>query len=285
MTNKRIYASKIFYMKRIKLIFLFNFVFILMFISNTLALNARIETIEGEILTIKDFSMDGKRHFYVDWKGGTSNLDWKDIESFEIMRVGQNYWLEVLLRNGNKDSFKIRQFSSFRGKLDFGQWSIPFEKMKRVFFIGDVIDEEKDEKKKEELSTKETDLPHSVSKEVDKVTMRNGDILFGNISAEIVSIRTNYGNLLFKKEDISRLSFGASEKVQKEKELDTLYSKYGDKLTGTIYAPQINIILLTGKNVSVLKEYIREVEFSVRVDSEQKALQEKSSRPASPKIQ
>ena len=268
-------------MKNIKFLSFFTIIFILAPINNTWALNARIETIDGEILTIKDFSMEGKRHFYVDWKGGTSTLDWKDIDSFEINRIDPNYWLEVLLRNGKKDSFKVRQFSSFRGKSDFGQWSIPFEKMKRVFFIGDVVDE----KKKEELSTKEIDLPHSVSKEIDKVTMRNGDILFGNIFAEIVSIRTNYGTLSFKKEDISRFSFGASEKAQREKELDTLYSKYGDKLTGTIYAPQINIILLTGRNVSVLREYIKEIEFGVMADSGQKTLQEKSTGPASPKIQ
>jgi hypothetical protein len=236
------------------------------------ALNARIETIDGEILTIKDFSMEGKRHFYVDYKGGTSTLDWKDIDSFEIMRIDQNYWVEVLLLNGKKDSFKLRQFSSFRGKSDFGQWSIPFEKMKKAFLIGNTIEE----KKKEGLSIKESyTLPYATPKEIDRVTMKNGDILLGNISAEIISIRTNYGTLSFKKEDILRVSLGTSGKGQKERELDTLYSKYGDKLTGTISAAQIKITLLTGTDLSILREHIKEIEFGITIDNEQKTLQEK----------
>jgi len=264
-------------MKNIKFSSFFTIIFILTLINNTLALNARVETVDGEILTIKDFSMEGKQYFYVDWKGGTSTLDWKEIDSFEIMRIDQNYWVKVLLLNGKKDSFKVRQFSSFRGKSDFGQWSIPFEKMKKVFFIGDTIKE----KKIEEPSIKETSfLPHSTPKEVDKVTMKNGDILFGNISAEIISIRTNYGTLSFKKENISRFSLGTSERTQKEKEPDILYSKYGDKLTGTIYAPYIKIFLLTGINLSIIREHIKEVEFGVMADSGEKLLQEKLTESA-----
>lgn len=259
-------------MKNIKLLSFLTIIFILAPFSNTLALNARIETTDGEISTIKDFSMEGKRHFYVDYKGGTSTLDWKDIDSFEIIRMDQNYWVEVLLLNGKKDSFKVRQFSSFKGKSDFGQWSIPFEKMKKVYFIGDTIEG----KKRDEPSIKETGLlSHSTPKEIDKVTMKNGDILLGNISAEIISIRTNYGTLSFKKEDVFRFSLGTSGKAQKEKELDTLYSKYGDKLTGTISASQIKITLLTGTDLSILREHIKEVELGITIDNEQKALQEK----------
>jgi hypothetical protein len=57
--------------------------------------------------------------------------------------------------------------------------------------------------------------------------------------------------------------------------LDTLYSKYGDKLTGTISASQIKITLLTGTDLSILREHIKEVELGITIDNEQKALQEK----------
>jgi hypothetical protein len=259
-------------MKNIKWLSFLIIIFIIAPFRSTLALNANIETIDGEISTIKDFSMEGKRHFYVDYKGGTSTLDWKDIDSFEIIRIDQHYWVEVLLLNGKKDSFTVRQFSSFRGKSDFGQWSIPFEKIRKVYFIGGTIGE----KRRDDPSLKETGLlPPSTPKEMDKVTLKNGDILLGNISAEIISIRTNYGTLSFKKEDVSRVSFGTSGKAQKEKEWDTLYSKYGDKLTGTISASQIKITLLTGTDLSILRDHIKEVELGVAIDNEQKALQEK----------
>lgn len=252
-------------------------VLFLLQLNSVLALNARIETIDGEVLMIKDFSMEGKRNFYVEQKGGTSTIDWKDITSFEVMRIGQNYWVEVLLLNGKKDSFKVRQFSSFRGKTDFGQWSLPFEKMKKAVLIGDTVEE----KKKEEFAIKETYIPpYSIPKEVDKITLRNGDILLGNISNEIISIKTNYGTLSFKKENILRLSFGTSGRAQKERELDTLYSKYGDKLTGNIYESQIKITLLTKTNLSIFREHVKEIEFGIMADTEQKVLQEKLTESA-----
>jgi len=268
-------------MKKILFFSFFLFNIILCPFGNVLAFNARIETIDGEVLTIKDLTMEGKRHFYVEWKGGTSTLDWKDITSFEIMRMGQHYWIEVLLLNDKKDSFKVRQFSSFRGKSDFGQWSVPFEKVKKVILIRG-----EEEKRSEDISVKEENvLPYPKPKGLDRVTLRNGDILLGNVATEVVSIRTNYGILSFKKEDLFRFSLGTSEKPQREKELDTLYSKYGDKMTGTISASQIKITLLTGTNLTILREHIKEVEFGVGIDTDQKAPQEKLPGSPSPKIQ
>jgi len=259
-------------MKKITFLSFFVFIIFLVPFSNVLALNARIETVDGEVLTIKDFSMEGKQHFYIDWKGGTSTLDWNEIASFEIMGIGQPYWVEVLLLNGKKDSFRVRQFSSFKGKSDFGQWSIPFEKMKKVSFLRDTIEE----KRKEEISIKEPyALPSSTPKEVDKIILRNGDVLIGNLLNQILSIKTNYGTISFKKVDIHHVTFGISGRVQKERELDTIYSKYGDKLTGVLSESQIKITLFTKVNLTIFKEHIKEIEFGVMADTEQKLLQEK----------
>jgi len=259
-------------------------ILVLLFIpfNGVLALNARVETIDGEVLTIKDFSMEGRQHFYVDWKGGTSTLDWKDISSFEIMRIGQNCWVEVLLPNGKKDSFQVRQLFSFKGRSDFGQWSIPFEKIKKVLFLRDAGEAEK----KGELSVKETyAVFNSIPKEVDKIILRNGDVLIGNLLNEIVSIRTSYGTLSFKKEDILRVSFGTTGKIQKERELDSLYSKYGDKLTGNISESQVKITLLTKTTLSLSREHIKEIEFGVMVGNEPKIPQEKLNESVSPNTQ
>ena len=261
---------------------LFTLILMLVTIPSVLfGMNARIETMEGEVLTIKDFSMEGRRHFYIEWKGGTSTLDWKDITSFDIIRIGPNYWVEVLLSSGQKESFKVRQFYSFRGKTDFGQWSIPFEKMKRAFLIGDATGE----KGKADVSMKEANSSlHPEPKLIDKITMRNGDILLGSISNDIVSIKTKYGTLTFKKEDILRVTLGMVSKPQKEREWDTLYSKYGDKLTGIISDPQIKITLHTRTDINLFREYIKEIEFGVVADTEQKGTQEEKSTESSPQI-
>jgi len=243
------------------------------------AFSARVETVDGEILTVADFSMEGRRTFSIDQGGGIGRLDWKEIAAFEIKQVGSRYWVEVQFANGKKDTFSVRQYSPFRGRSDYGAVSVPFEKVGKVSLLPDGPEE----KKKEEIVSRGIDLPSSSFKEVDRMTLRNGDILLGNISNEMVSIRTIYGTLSFKKEDIQRVLLGASGKGQKERESDTLHSKYGDKLTGNISELQIKITLLTKTNLSIFREHIKEIEFGVVVDSEQKAIKEKPIGSALPK--
>jgi hypothetical protein len=242
------------------------------------AFSARVETVDGEILTLDDFSMEGRRTFSIDEMGGIGRLDWKEIAAFEIKQVGQRYWVEVQYGNGKKETFSLRHYSSFRGRADSGPVSLPFQKVKRVALSPDAPEG----KKTEEMAIKVSDLLSSALKEVDKITLRNGDVLLGNISNEIVSIRTLYGTLAFKKEDIQRVLLGSSGKGQKEKESDTLHSKYGDKLTGSISESQIKITLLTKTNLSISREHIREIEFGVAVDNEQRAIREKPFEPVLP---
>ncbi|MBM4309299.1 MAG: hypothetical protein FJ123_21435 [Deltaproteobacteria bacterium] len=147
--------------------------------------------------------------------------------------------------------------------------------MKSVSLLPDTAEE----KKKEESPVKETMLPvDSPPQEVDRITMRNGDILLGKILNEVVSIRTIYGTIYFQKESLHRIVLGnPSGKGQKEREQDILYSKYGDKLTGTIYDLQIKINLLTETKLSLSKEHVKEMEFGVMPEFEQKPSQEKST--------
>lgn len=267
-------------MKTFKFISVLIFILILFPLTGIHAMNARVETTDGEVFNIKDFSMEGRQRFSVDYRGAMTTLDWKDIDSFEIKQVGSKFWIEVRLIDGKKELFGIRQMAPFRGKADFGQWSVPFEKVKGVFLIKEIIEE-----KKVDPSPKETFAPSSsVQKEVDRITMKNGDILLGNILNEIISIRTAYGTLSFKKEAILRILLGASGRGQKEKEWDTLYSKYGDKLTGTISDLQIKINLLTDTMLSLNREPIKEIEFGVMPEVDQKFPTEKvtESPPKSP---
>jgi len=88
-------------------------VFSLIPLNGVLASGARIETIEGEVFTIKDFSMEGRRHFSLDYKGATTNLDWSDIASFKIRQIGSNFWVEVHLLDGKKEVFRIRQIFQY----------------------------------------------------------------------------------------------------------------------------------------------------------------------------
>ncbi len=230
--------------------------FLMLIPAGLCAFNARIETIEGVVLEVSDFSMDGRRAFSIDAPGGIGKLDWKDLSSFEIRKVGPDYWVDVQYVSGKKESYNLRQFSVFRGRTDFGWISIPFEKTQKVLLSLPGTEE----KKKEDISPKEEGAS---PRWLDRITLRNGDILMGDLLVETLLIRTVYGTISFKKEDIQKIYFGNPRSGQKEGEKDTLLSKYGDKLTGMISGMVLKLKLRTEEEVSIPRQHIQEIEFRI----------------------
>lgn len=235
------------------------------------AIDARLETVDGDVYQITDFSMDGRRTFSIDQEGGIGRLDWKEISFFEIKQSGSNYWVEVQFTTGKKDTLRLRQHSFFKGRSDFGQVSIPFERVKKVSLLTDAVGEGK----KEETPLKETTLQaESQPRGFDRVTLRNGDILMGDLVADSLAINTIYGRVVFKKADISRVSFGKGTKLQKDAEKDVLISKYGDKLSGTIPESSLRMKLRTDADISIPRDHIQEIEFGIVSHPESKISRE-----------
>jgi len=225
--------------------------------AEVFALNAHVETVEGLVIEVSDFSMDGRRAFSIDSIGGIGKLDWKDLSSFEIRKVGSDYWVDVQYVTGKKESFNLRQFSVFRGRSDFGWVSIPFGKTKKVI----LSTVEAEGGKKEDPSQKGE--AGTSSRWLDRVTLRNGDVLVGDLLVEALAIRTIFGTASFKKEDIQKIYLGLVRSGKKETEKDTLLSKYGDKLTGVINGPFLKLKLRTEEEVSIPRQHIQEIEFRI----------------------
>ncbi len=235
-------------------LFISTLIFILL-PAGIFAFNAHVETIEGLMIEVNDFSMDGRRAFSIDSAGGIGKLEWKDLSSFEIRKVGSDYWVDVQYVNGKKDSYSLRQFSVFRGRTDFGWVSIPFEKTKKVVLSMPAGEDPK----REDISQKEE--AKASPRWLDRITLRNGDILMGDLLMETLSIRTVYGTVHFKKEDLQKIYFGTVGSGKKEAEKDTLLSKYGDKLTGVISGLIVKLKLRTEEEIVIPRQHIQEIDF------------------------
>jgi len=250
---------------------------LILFPVGVFAFDARLETVDGDVYQITDFSMDGRRTFSIDQEGGIGRLDWKELSSFEIKQSGSNYWVEVQFTTGKKDTLRLRQHSFFKGRSDFGHVNIPFEKVKKVSLLPDAVGEGK----KEDTPLEETTLQgDSRPLGVDRVTLRNGDILMGDLVADSLTIRTIYGTVVFNKTDISRVSFGKGAKLQKDAEKDVLISKYGDKLSGTVPESSLRMKLRTDAYISIPREHIQEIEFGIALEPERKISREPGPQTA-----
>ena len=238
--------------------------------------NVEVETIDGEHFTLRQFSMGGRKTFSVDQEGGIGRIDWNEIELFEIKNRGGIYWIELTFIDGKKGEFSLRHYAPFQGRSELGTMLIPFEKVKRVSFLR----ERPNEKKREDLGIKESPLSlESPPPRIDRIVLRNGDILVGDVLFESLRVRTVYGLVVFKKEDVSRLSFGKRLKSQKEGgEKDVLISKYGDKISGLFLENQLKVMLRNQTEIVIPREHIQEIEFALLPEVESKILRESESR-------
>lgn len=233
--------------------------------------NVQVETVEGEIFALQQFSMGGRKAFSVDRGGGIQRIDWNEIESFEIKRKAGDYWIEVKTIDGKREEYGLRHYSPFQGRSELGTMLIPFEKVKKVIFLKEFPEE----KKKEDLVLKETPISLEAAPSLpDRVILRNGDILIGEVLLETLRIRTVYGTVTFKKGDLARLSYGKRLKTQKEGERDLLHSRYGDKLSGVLIEGNVKLRLSNQTEIFIPREHIQEIEFGIRPESDSKPLRE-----------
>lgn len=90
----------------------------------------------------------------------------------------------------------------------------------------------------------------------DRITLKNGDTVTGDIRNEEFSIQTSYGLLKFSRSEIDRITLeGAGANV------DALRLRNGDKLSGVIQERSLKVALAAGEEAELDKDKVKEIRF------------------------
>jgi hypothetical protein len=90
----------------------------------------------------------------------------------------------------------------------------------------------------------------------DRITLKNGDTVTGDIQNDHFSIQTSYGTLKFSRAEIDRITLeGAGANV------DILRLKNGDKLSGVVQDRSLIVALSAGGTAELEKDKVKEINF------------------------
>ena len=105
-------------------------------------------------------------------------------------------------------------------------------------------------------SPESTDMEIPEWKDFDQVILKNGDIITGIVTREVVQLKTSYATLFFEMPKIGFIHFDGSDQ-----ELDIVILKMGDKLSGMLEIPNIKVKMRSGAEVDLDTQKIRSITF------------------------
>ena len=93
--------------------------------------------------------------------------------------------------------------------------------------------------------------------DVDTVTLRNGDVLSGTILTGEFTVQASYGTLTFTQEQLARINIeDAAGRT------DQFVLKVGDRVSGVLQNPTVEMTLTTGATITLEKGNIASITFS-----------------------
>jgi hypothetical protein len=196
----------------------------------------------GDPLIVENFNQKGAHHYLAFRMNRKVKLPFKELQAIEFTKPGDTaYPVVITFMDGRKDDFRLLPFGFMEGRSGLEDWRMSHRDVKAIQFV----DHEEEVKPK---------MPEPVH--YDRIILKNGDTLSGQILTAVFTLTTFYGTLNFEADKIQQINIqGDGEEV------DFVMLKTGDRLSGTIEESLIRIKIDSGKEVVVSKEKIKDVLF------------------------
>ena len=182
------------------------------------------------------------------WRGSRVKLQFSEIETIEFLKPKKSYEAQVDFVDGRTDIFTLDLYE-FRGNSEFGLWKIHIDKVRKLDFHPAV-------ESRREKAPESADREMPEWKDFDQVLLKNGDIVTGIVTTEVVQLKTSYATLSFGTPKIGLIQFDGGGQ-----DIDVVILKIGDKLSGLIEIPNIKVRMRSGDDVDLETKKIRSITF------------------------
>jgi|GEM_PF-1784985 len=223
-------------------------------INSTLAqetkFNARVFPIFGsKPMLIEDFNQKGLHSYEAFWGRSSVELSFQDIKTIRFLNPGKwdlvqgnvAYNVEVTLNDGSKDTFALVPKGRMYGKSKFGSWSMRH------------IHAAKIELSPSNMSQVQADAGHA---EFDRIVLKNGDEVTGQVQTAVFKLRTSYGTLNLETAQVSYVDFEGGGPNR-----DVIVLRIGDRLSGVIEVESIQLLTSSGAALNIQNERIKRITF------------------------
>lgn len=200
---------------------------------------------------IQDFTINGQRYYDAVRQGKQVKLPFRELREIAFVNPGNNFETEILFNDGRKELYSLRPAADII--LDDGAIEITMSHIKiaRIQFSPLTAQPASDN-----APTRKQPQPGAVPATSDRVVLRNGDSLSGQIQTKTFPLRTAYGTFQLEAPKIASIEFDATKPG-----MAVVLLKNGDRLSGTVEAPSVRMTMTSGETVSFDGKRIQKIDF------------------------
>ena len=217
------------------------------FPANSLAQQAKfpatIYPLHTKPILTEDFHLVNGDPFYEAVQDGKEvKLPFEKIKTIKFVNPGKNSEVDITLNDGKEGRYRLKRPGNIEIVTKLSNVSMSHTKVSKIEF-GPL------QKKKE---TKQV----AIFEKTDRIILKSGDNLSGQLQTKAFTLKTSYGTFKFEAPEISYIDFDTKDK---DKDIDVIVLKIGDRLSGEVEAESVKFLLRSGKEVSFEGKAIKKI--------------------------
>jgi hypothetical protein len=202
-------------------------------------------------IVIQDFNINGEFFYNAVRQGKPVKLYFQDLKEIKFLNPGKNYETEVIFNDGRKETYLLQPASDITVTSQHSVVSLSHSKAARIAFSPTPKQQAPPDAKPIPQTQPDVQLGT-----VDRVILKSGDSLSGNVQTMTFTVRTAYGTFRLETPKIASIEFD-----EKGPSTAVVLLRNGDRLSGTVEVESVRFTMLSGEGVSFDGKTIKTINF------------------------
>jgi hypothetical protein len=202
---------------------------------------ATIYTIQGKTIPVADFHLANGNPFYSAVRDGKeAKLPFEKIKAIQFVTPGKNYETDITFNDDKKDRYRLKNPGNIEIITKYSKVTLSHSKVSKIEFGA--------------LQKKQESEPVDKLGNIDRIILKNGDSLSGQLQTKVFTLKTSYGTFNFEASRIAYIDFDT-----KGKSVDVVMLKIGDRLSGAVDVKSVKFLLRSGGEANLESEAIKKI--------------------------
>jgi hypothetical protein len=203
-------------------------------------------------IVIQDFAINDNFFYDAVREGKPVKLSFQDLKEIKFLNPGKNFETEVIFNDGKRETYLLQPASDITVTSESSIVSISHTKVSRIAFSPMPVQPPPPNAPPVPQPPRQGVQPGTF----DRVILKSGDTLSGQIQTTTFTVRTAYGTFHFVTPKIASIEFDA-----KEPNTAVVLLRDGDRLSGTVEVDPVLFVMTSGQGISFDSKTIKSIQF------------------------
>jgi hypothetical protein len=203
-------------------------------------------------ILIQNFTINDNYFYDAVREGKQVKLSFQDLKEIKFLNPGMNYETEVIFNDGRKEMYLLQPASDIEVISETSVVTLGYSKVSRIAFSPMPMQPPPSDTRPAQQPSR-TGIPPGA---VDRVILKSGDTLSGQVQTLTFAVRTAYGTFRLETPRIASIEFD-----EKGPGTAVVLLRNGDRLSGTVEVDPILFVTTSGQGVSFDGKTIKTIHF------------------------